>query len=59
MSAGALLFVWGEPSATAGDATLSAHWYDLGSSLALAEHGHQYRNVGNRVDASLVERSLA
>jgi hypothetical protein len=59
MSADALLFVWGEPYATAGDANLSAHWYYLGSSLALAEHGNQYRNFGNRVDAYLVDRSLA
>jgi hypothetical protein len=59
MSADALLFVWGEPYATAGDANLSAPWYYLGSSLALAEQGNQYRNFGNRVDAYLVDRSLA
>jgi hypothetical protein len=55
MSADALRFLWGEPYSTAGDAHLSAHWYYLGSSLELAEHGNQYRNVGNRVDVSLVD----
>jgi hypothetical protein len=55
MSADALLFVWGEPYATARDARRSAHWYDLGSSMELATYGNQYRNVGNRVDVSLVD----
>jgi hypothetical protein len=55
MSADALRFLWGEPYYTAGDASLSAHWYYLGSSLALAEHGNQYQNFGNRVDVYLVD----
>jgi hypothetical protein len=55
MSADALLFLWGEPCYTAGDARQAAHWYDLGSSLELAAHGNQYRNVGNRVDVYLVD----
>lgn len=41
MRADALLFLWGEPYYTAGDATRSAHWYYLGSSLGLAEGGNQ------------------
>jgi hypothetical protein len=55
MSADALRFLWGEPYYTAGDASLSAHWHYLGSSLALAEHGNQYQNFGNRVDVYLVD----
>jgi prepilin-type processing-associated H-X9-DG protein len=55
MSADALLFLWGEPSSTAGDARRSAHWYDLGSSLELATYDNQYRHGGNRVDVSLVD----
>jgi len=55
MSADALLFVWGEPYSTAGDARQSAHWYDLGSSMELPTYGNQYRNVGNGVDVYLVD----
>jgi hypothetical protein len=36
MSAEALLFLWGEPYYTSGDASRYAHWYYLGSSLGLA-----------------------
>ena len=55
MSADALLFVWGEPAYWAGDARRSAHWYYLGSSLALGEYGNRYRDSGgNRVDVYLV-----
>jgi hypothetical protein len=51
MSAEALRFVWGEPEYTAGDARRSAHWYYLGSSLALGAYGNQYSNSGgSRVD---------
>ena len=46
MSAEALLFVWGEPYYTAGDARRSAHWYYLGSSMELAAHGNQYQILG-------------
>ena len=42
MSAAALVFVWGEPYATAGDARQSAHWYYLGSSMDLGARGNQY-----------------
>lgn len=55
MSAEALLFLWGEPYYTAGDARRSAHWYYLGSSMDLAAHGNQYNNFGNRVDVYLVD----
>ena len=55
MSAEALVFVWGEPSSTAGDARRSAHWYYLGSSMDLGARGNQYRKEGNYVDVYLVE----
>jgi hypothetical protein len=55
MSAEALRFLWGEPYTTAGDATRYAHWFYLGSSIALAEYGNQYSAGGNRVDVYLVD----
>jgi hypothetical protein len=58
MSAEALLFLWGEPYYTAGDARRYAHWYYLGSSFALADHGNQYNNSGNRVDVYLVDGQI-
>src|SRR5438128_7407714 len=54
MSAEALLFLWGLPYSTAGDARRYAHWYYLGSSFGLADYGNQYYNSGNRVDVYLV-----
>ena len=54
MSAEALRFVWGEPYYTAGDARRSAHWYYLGSSLALGASGNQYSHFGTQVDVYLV-----
>jgi hypothetical protein len=54
MSAEALLFLWGIPYYTAGDASRYAHWYYLGSSFSLATYGNQYRKSGNRVDVYLV-----
>jgi hypothetical protein len=54
MSAEALLFLWGSPYYTAGDARRYAHWYYLGSSFALATYGNQYRTANNRVDVYLV-----
>jgi hypothetical protein len=54
MSAEALLFLWGYPYYTAGDARRYAHWYYLGSSFDLAGYGNQYYNSGNRVDVYLV-----
>lgn len=55
MSAEALLFVWGEPYYTDGDARRSAHWHYLGSSLGLAERGNRYGNLSNRVDVYLTD----
>ena len=55
MRADALLFLWGEPYYTAGDAQRSAHWYYLGSSLELAERGNQHQHFGNRVDVYLMD----
>jgi hypothetical protein len=55
MSAEALRFVWGEPYYSSGDARRSAHWYYLGSSLALAERGNQYYEFSNRVDVYLMD----
>jgi hypothetical protein len=54
MSAEALLFLWGEPYYTAGDARRYAHWYYLGSSFDLAAYGNRYAQSGNRVDVYLV-----
>lgn len=55
ISAEALLFLWGDPYYTAGDARRYAHWYYLGSSFDLAAYGNQYSNFGNRVDVYLVD----
>src|SRR5262249_2029816 len=55
MSAEALLFLWGGPYYTAGNAQRYAHWYYLGSSFALAGYGNQYHDFGNRVDVYLVD----
>jgi hypothetical protein len=54
MSAEALLFVWGKPYYTDGDARRSAHWHYLGSSLSLGGSGNQYGHLSNRVDVYLV-----
>jgi hypothetical protein len=58
MSAEALLFLWGEPYSTAGDARRYAHWFYLGSSFGLADHGNQYTSAGNRVDVYLVDNHV-
>ena len=55
MSAEALLFLWGSPYSTAGNAQRYAHWYYLGSSLGLGEYGNQYRQASRRVDVYLVD----
>ena len=55
MSAEALLFVWGEPYYTAGDARQSAHWHYLGSSFGRSLDGNRPWGFGNRVDVYLVE----
>ena len=53
MSAEALLFVWGEPYDTAGDARRSAHWQYLGSSVGRQPSGNPRWGFGNRVDVYL------
>ena len=58
-SAEALLFLWGDPYSTAGDARRYAHWYHLGSSFSMAASGNQYRDFGNRVDVYLVKGQVA
>jgi hypothetical protein len=54
MSAEALLFVWGEPYYTNGDARRSAHWYYLGSSFGRGNSIYPLGGFGNRVDVYLV-----
>jgi hypothetical protein len=54
MRAEALLFVWGRPYDTAGDARQYARWQYLGSSFALATSGNQYHKTNDRVDVYLV-----
>ena len=58
MSAEALLFVWGEPYYTAGDARQSAHWHYLGSSFGRSPSGNRPWGFGNRVDVYLVESKV-
>ena len=55
MSADALLFVWGEPAYTDGDARRSAHWHYLGSSFGRGHSLYPSGGFGNRVDVYLVE----
>ena len=54
MSAEALLFIWGEPYYTVGDARQSAHWHYLGSSFGRSPYGNHPWRFGNRVDVYLV-----
>jgi hypothetical protein len=54
MSAEALLFLWGEPYETAGDARRSAHWRYLGSSFGQNGSNNPHVAFGNRVDVYLV-----
>ena len=54
MSAEALLFVWGEPYYTQGDARRSAHWHYLGSSFGRSADANPRWGFGNRVDVYLV-----
>ena len=54
MSADALLFLWGEPYNTAGDARRYAHWYYLGSSVIRSSSGYHPWDFNNRVDVYLV-----
>jgi hypothetical protein len=54
MSADALLFLWGDPYNTAGEARRYAHWYYLGSSFTRSAAGYHPWDVGHRVDVYLV-----
>jgi hypothetical protein len=54
MRAEAVLFLWGEPYYTAGDASRYAHWSYLGSSLGLADDGNRAYYAGHRVDVARV-----
>ena len=54
MSAEALLFVWGDPYYTDGDARRYAHWHYLGSSFGGGIYGNSPRGFGSRVDVYLV-----
>jgi hypothetical protein len=54
MSAEALLFLWGEPYDTEGDARRSAHWHYLGSSFARGASNNPRWGFGNRVDVYIV-----
>src|SRR5262249_9478153 len=55
MSADALLFVWGEPYDTVGDARRYAHWHYLGSSFGRSPSRNRAWDFGNRVDVYLVD----
>jgi hypothetical protein len=55
MSAEALLFVWGDPDYTDGDARRYAHWHYLGSSFGRgAYRSNTSWGFGSRVDVYLV-----
>lgn len=58
MSAEALLFVWGEPAYTDGDARRAAHWHYLGSSFGRSPSGNALWGFGQRVDVYLVEEKV-
>ena len=54
MSADALLFVWGDPADTAGDARYYARWHYFGSSLGRSTSYHPWE-VSNRVEVYLAQ----
>jgi hypothetical protein len=54
MSADALRFLWGEPSAVEGDARHAARWHYVGAVQALSAYGNQWYNTGQGVDVSPV-----
>lgn len=58
MSAEALLFVWGDPAYTDGDARRAAHWHYLGSSFGRSGSGNPPGGFGNRVDVYLAEGKI-
>ena len=54
MSADALLFVWGDPADTAGDARSYARWHYFGSSLGRSTHYHPWE-MSTRVEVYLAQ----
>jgi len=54
MSADALLFVWGDPAETAGDARSYARWHYFGSSLGRSTSYHPWE-TSNRVEVYLAQ----
>ena len=54
MSAEALLFVWGDPADTAGDARYYARWHYFGSSLGRSTHYHPWE-TSTRVEVYLAK----
>jgi hypothetical protein len=54
MSAEALLFVWGDPADTAGDARYYARWHYFGSSLWRSTNYHPWE-TSNRVEVYLAK----
>jgi hypothetical protein len=54
MSAEALLFVWGDPADTAGDARYYARWHYFGSSLGRSTHYHPWE-ASTRVEVYLAK----
>ena len=57
MSADALLFVWGDPEETAGDARLYSRWQYLGWSLGRSAHYHPW-DRSNRVEVYLADNKV-
>ena len=54
MSAEALLFVWGDPAETAGDARRYSRWHYMGSSLGRSPNYHPWE-ASNRVEVYLAD----
>src|SRR5215813_4072655 len=54
MSAEALLFIWGDPADTAGDARYYARWHYFGSSLWRSANYHPWE-TSNRVEVYLAK----
>ena len=57
MSAEALLFIWGDPEDTAGDARRYSRWHYMGSSLGRSANYHPWEN-SNRVEVYLANNKV-
>jgi hypothetical protein len=57
MSAEALLFIWGDPADTAGDARHYSRWHYMGSSLGRSASYHPWEN-SNRVEVYLANNKV-